>query len=1002
MIRSRKLSVVVLATTLFMTNTIPGALAQDSGENEPDPIMQIAKPVSKPAVKRAASTAASARRTGSSVLGKADMKEMKPMPINQVLKYAEIPQTTENEGKVKRLDEQADAFFKSARYNDALLRWQEAYGLSLEMKYSAGQGRALTGMCKVYLTQGKWVKAKALGENAVEVLSGINDEKNLGRARIQLAQAYFGLENPLWAIKQLELAMKHLVDQPDTDPAEAAELMRLSGGLLLRFGKVVDGIRFFQESARYLEEAKDLPNSLMMRTKLSNLMTEAGFYLAAREEAEKAVAIAKKANNDRAMVSALAALGNSQYVLGEYIEASQTYAKAYGLAGKMDDITLNKEARSNLLMGYSFALIAIGENDRAEKYIQAILPYFEKESKYYAQTECLNAMGMIVANKGDAYKSLPYFERALDSQNMIKPVQPRIQYMLYQNIAYAEYASGKYREAATHLKAILPIYQRDQKVKTSHPLVILRTLTSLAEVSLRMSDPVKAREYADQALDLGTKFGDDSSLWRAYTVIAQLELANRENEKAKAALENALSHFRSPQAGYFPAVEQFHFISSRRSLGQQLIALVASQGMTEKALLAAEQLKEEQIINTWIRKGVAVRAEDRDVYTDLLNQRAHLHAAEASTTPDKLTKEWSSWLSRFSELGAKNRTLARMVAPYPTTVEDIISGVRKKKVTVIEYLVGEKSSVAFTIDPIGRISATVLPVGEDRLVSSIAPLITNAGLPTPESQSAEKAVLQTLYKQLLPPSVMNFVPSTPDKQIVIIPDSVLFNLPFAALIDETGKYFVENHLLSLSTSMGAILDGAMPTGGGLSVLVADNGTPDERTESRTILNSVDPSPCSTLSAQSANLEELQKVSQDKQILHVSSAIPMTDENPARTKLPFAPDEATKASTADGLFQLSIPNDLVVLSGTSITGSGQTGKAVQVFGRGLRYAGARNVMMSLWNEPSDTRTAEIGNFYKNKKRGMTSAQSLRQAQLLALSADRNPKAWAAFQLLGAGM
>jgi CHAT domain-containing protein len=249
---------------------------------------------------------------------------------------------------------------------------------------------------------------------------------------------------------------------------------------------------------------------------------------------------------------------------------------------------------------------------------------------------------------------------------------------------------------------------------------------------------------------------------------------------------------------------------------------------------------------------------------------------------------------------------------------------------------------------------------------------------------------------------MNFVPSTPDKQIVIIPDSVLFNLPFAALIDENGKYFVENHLLSLSTSMGAILDGETPIASGLSVLVAANGSADEQTESSNILNAIDPSPCSTLSTQSANLEELQRVSQDKQILHVSSAIPMTDDNPARTKLPFAPGEVTKDSTAVGLFQLSIPNDLVVLSGTSITGSDQTGKAVQVFGRGLRYAGAKNVMMSLWNEPSDTRTAEIGNFYKSKKAGLSSAQSLRKAQLLALSADRNPKAWAAFQLLGAGM
>jgi len=1004
MIKSRKQSVFGLAALLMLGGTASGASAQDLGLD--DSLTQIARPISS------GKTGASGARVQNEdpmalwpggKLGKAKMVEVEPETFKEAKKFAaELQQTPENEAKVKRLNAKADNSFKIGRYNDALLQWQEAYGLSVEMKYSEGQGRALTGMCKVYLTQGKWVKAKQLGENAVEVLSGINDHNNLGRARVCLAQAYFGLENPLWAVKQLELAMKHLVEQPNADPLEAAALMRLSGGLLLRSNKTVDAIRFFQETARYLEEGKDMSGALQMRAQISSLMNEVGFYVAAKEEADKAVTLAKNSGNDRAMVSALAVLGNSQYVLGEYTDALQTYERAYKTAGKLDDKVLSREGRANLLMGFAFSLIACGENDRAEKMIEGIIPYFEKNSKYYAQTECLNAMGMLVAGRGEPYKAFPYFQRALDAQNMIKPAQPRILYMIYQNMAAAEYAGGKYREASTHLKAILPLFERDQKMRASQPLVVLRTLTSLAEVSLKLSDPEMARDYAERAVELGTKFSDDASLWRAYTILAQVELGQKEIEKAKIALENAQSHFRSPQAGFFPTIEHFEFVSSRKSLGQQLIALVASQGMTEKALLAAEQLKEEQIINTWIRKGVPVKDEDKDVYMDLVNMRAHLHAAEKSTTPNKLTEEWKNWLRRFSELAHKNKNLARLIAPYPYTTEDIINGVRKKKVTVVEYMVGDKSSVAFTIDPIGRISATVLPVGEERLVNEIAPLVTNAGAVPEGAENPDRVVLQTLYRQLLPPSVRNFVPTTADKQIVIIPDSVLFNLPFAALIDEQGKYFVETHLLSLSTSMGSLLDGGLPSGNRLSVLVAQNNNPEEQAESSHILNAMEPEPVSTLSAQATDLAELQRVSQDKAVLHLSTNIALSDDNPDKARLPFAKGEAAKDNTAGGLFQLTIPNDLVVLSGTAIKGNDQNGKAVQVVSRGLGYAGARNVMLSLWNTPCDTRTAEIGNFYKNKKRGMNDAQSLRQAQLLALSADRNPKAWAAFQLLGAGM
>jgi tetratricopeptide (TPR) repeat protein len=999
MTKSRNQSVIGLAALLLLGSTANGANAQDF--SDPEPIAPT--PIARPAVPATAAEAAAIKEARGQ-LGRARLQEVRPETFREVQKYAELPQNQENEEKVKRLDQKAEELFKSGRNNDALLRWQEAYGMSLEMKYSAGQGRALTGMCKVYLTQGKWVKAKQLGENAVEILSGINDHTNLGRARIALAQAYFGLENPVWAVKQLELAMKHLIDQPKSDPAEAANLMRLSGGLLLQFGRTVDAIKFLQESAKYSEEAKEMADALTMHSKISTLMNEVGFYVAAKEEAEKAVSLAKHVKNDRAMISALSVYANSQYVLGEYTDALESYETAYKLSGKLDDKTLSKEGRANLLMGYAFSLIAAGEPDRAEKMLESIIPFFERNGKYYSQTECLNALGILIATRGEPYKALPYFQRAVDAQQMIKPVQPRMQYMLLQNMAAAEYSGGKYREASTHLKSIMAIAERDPKVRKSHPLIVLRTLTSLAEVSLKMADPVLARDYVEKAIELGTKLADDASLWRSYTVLAQLELGQREVEKAKVALENAQSHFRSPQAGYFPTVEGFQFISSRKSLGQQLIALVASQGMTEKALIAAEQLKEEQIINTWIRKSCPVKAEDRDVYKDLVNMRAHLHAAENSTTPNKLTEEWKAWLNRFSELAHRNKALARLIAPYPTSVEDIIAGVRKKKVTIIEYLVGDKSSVAFTIDPIGRISATVLPIGEDRLVSQISPLVTNAGALPEGGESPDRIVLQQLYKQLLPPSVLNFVPNTADKQIVIIPDSVLFNLPFAALIDDQGKYFVENHLLSLATSMGAILDGPMPSGNRLSVLVAQDGSPSDQAESNNISNAVGAEPFSSLSAQATDMQELERVSQDKAVLHVLTNISLSDDNPVKAKLPFAKGETedSKDNTAGGLFSLSMPNDLVVLSGTSIKGAGQNGKAVQVVSRGLGYAGARNVMMSLWNQPCDTRTAEIANFYKNKKRGMNDAQSLRQAQLLALSEDRNPKAWAAFQLLGAGM
>src|SRR4029077_8859829 len=110
---------------------------------------------------------------------------------------------------------------------------------------------------------------------------------------------------------------------------------------------------------------------------------------------------------------------------------------------------------------------------------------------------------------------------------------------------------------------------------------------------------------------------------------------------------SALSYFRSPQAGWFASPEALGFPTTRADLGSKLVSLMVSQGDLEPALLAAEQLKEESFINEWLRRGGDVKPADRDVYNEMVTQRAHLHAAEASSSPDQTTKDWQSWLTRY-------------------------------------------------------------------------------------------------------------------------------------------------------------------------------------------------------------------------------------------------------------------------------------------------------------------------------------------------------------------
>jgi CHAT domain-containing protein len=100
-----------------------------------------------------------------------------------------------------------------------------------------------------------------------------------------------------------------------------------------------------------------------------------------------------------------------------------------------------------------------------------------------------------------------------------------------------------------------------------------------------------------------------------------------------------------------------------------------------------------------------------------------------------------------------------------------------------------------------------------------------------------------------------------------------------------------------------------------------------------------------------------------------------------------------------IYNLKLPAELVVLSAC------QTGLGKQVRGEGLigltrafMYAGAKRVVVSLWNVNDEATSELMSKFYLGMwKRGLSSSEALRQAQL-AMSKQKQwgaPYYWAAF-------
>ena len=105
-------------------------------------------------------------------------------------------------------------------------------------------------------------------------------------------------------------------------------------------------------------------------------------------------------------------------------------------------------------------------------------------------------------------------------------------------------------------------------------------------------------------------------------------------------------------------------------------------------------------------------------------------------------------------------------------------------------------------------------------------------------------------------------------------------------------------------------------------------------------------------------------------------------------------------TALDLFSMTCQTNLVTLSGCQSGMSEVTGSD-DLLGlmRGFLYAGARSLLVSLWNVNDESTSALMEGFYREWAKSSSKSAALRAAMLSVRKDYPNPFYWAPFLLVG---
>lgn len=256
-----------------------------------------------------------------------------------------------------------------------------------------------------------------------------------------------------------------------------------------------------------------------------------------------------------------------------------------------------------------------------------------------------------------------------------------------------------------------------------------------------------------------------------------------------------------------------------------------------------------------------------------------------------------------------------------------------------------------------------------------------------------QAHLKTLYSELIEPIAARLDAD----HLIIVPHGSLHYLPFHALMDGD-EYWINRFSISYapSASVYSLCAEKEPSSSDAALVmgIPDQLTPAIETEVRAVGGLVDKA--TVLVGPQASEAKLRELGTVAKLVHIATHGMFRVDNPMFCAIQLGDSRLTLFD----LFQLELDAEIAVLSGCG-TGLNVVESGDELLGltRGLLFAGARSLLVSLWEVHDESTTRWMTRFYTHLESGKDIARAARAAMLEMAETHPHPYYWAPFVVVG---
>ena len=812
----------------------------------------------------------------------------------------------------------------------------------------------------------------------------------------------FSLINDLTSLVECEKTLLAPLRACSDPEVEVAFLGRLGIAYhsLSEYGKA----KGFQKEALVIaQQIGDRKGEASCSGNLGTVHESLGEYGKAKEYHKKALVITQEIHDRQGEAICYGNIGKVSWRLGEYGKAEEYQRKALVIIKEISDRETEAACYGNLGLLYQ----SLGEYDKAEENQKKALVIIKEIGDKQGEATCYGNLGTVYSYLGHYGKAEEYQKKALKIRKEIGDRQGEA--TCYGNLGSVYRHLGECDKAEEYLKKALVIRKEigDREGEASC-YGILGTLFFFLGIY------AKAREYHEKALAMSREIGDinGENLWHlqlAYYVLSEGNIG--------------LKH--EAFTNLFASIEKCEKMKSFLGDNEQLKISLLDQNIASYNLLSfffCVSGKVNEALN--VEELGRARA-----LADLMSARYSVK----QQIPVK-PQEWVE-IERIMKNEINCNCLYISYCNRYMFLR-VLKGNKPGlfRLTDVNKCFGNKGSKRKVDEILGEDSALrrfhVLNQGdcEDRSLfpsdashsagqSSLQDNMAVVRLVEEETEEDQQPVptLAECYNMIIAP-----VADLLDKpELIIVPDSILYKVPFAALKDESGKYLSESFRIRIVPSLNTLkliqdspADYHSKTG---ALIVGEPDVSEVLYKGR--VEKLCPLPCARREAEMiggllgaqpllgkqatkrAVLQSIQSVS----LIHFAA-----HGNAERGEIALAPKcpinciprEEDYLLTMADISEVHLRAKLVVLSCCHSASGRVRAEGVIGIARAFLGSGARSVLVALWALEDSATEQLMSRFYEHLVRGESASESLHQAmKWMRSNGYSDVRDWAPFMLIG---